>query len=45
LKGPRFDRGYPELYPIFQQLDSGAVVLRDYAKPSDLLKATGEAAE
>jgi len=30
FKGPRFDRGYPELYPSFQQLDSGAIALRAY---------------
>jgi hypothetical protein len=33
FKGPRFDQGYPELYPSFQQLDSGEVVVRSYAKP------------
>jgi len=33
FKGPRFDQGYPEMYPSFQQLDSGEVVVRAYAKP------------
>ncbi|HEX4339697.1 MAG TPA: lipase maturation factor family protein [Polyangiaceae bacterium] len=33
FKGPRFDQGYPELYPSFQQLDTGEVVVRAYAKP------------
>ncbi len=32
FKGPRFDQGYPELYPSFRQLDSGEVVVRAYAK-------------
>jgi hypothetical protein len=27
FKGPAFDRGYPELYPTFRELDSGEVVL------------------
>jgi hypothetical protein len=35
FKGPRFDRGFPELWPSFQQLDSGEVVVRAYAKPKD----------
>ncbi|HEY6555826.1 MAG TPA: lipase maturation factor family protein [Polyangiaceae bacterium] len=33
FKGPRFDRGYPELYPTFQELDSGEVVVGSYAQP------------
>ena len=28
FKGPRFNRGYPERYPSFQELDSGEVVVR-----------------
>lgn len=28
FKGPRFDRGFPENYPVFEQLDSGEVVLK-----------------
>jgi hypothetical protein len=32
FKGPRFDRGFPELWPSFQQLDSGEVVVRAYAE-------------
>ncbi len=32
FKGPRFDRGYPELYPSFRQLESGEVQIREYAK-------------
>lgn len=35
LKGPKFDRGYPELYPSFRQLDSGEVVVAAYKKPPD----------
>ena len=31
--GPRFDRGYPELYPSFRQADSGEVVLRSFPEP------------
>ena len=34
FKGPRFDQGYPELYPSFRQLDTGEVVVRAYAKPA-----------
>jgi hypothetical protein len=26
--GPRFDHGFPEQYPVFEQLDSGEVVLK-----------------
>ena len=33
FKGPGFDHGFPELYPSFEQLDSGAVVVRAYKKP------------
>jgi hypothetical protein len=33
FKGPRFDQGYPELYPSFRQLESGEVVVRAYATP------------
>jgi hypothetical protein len=33
--GPRFDQGYPELYPSFQQLASGEVVLRAYKQPPE----------
>ncbi len=32
FKGPRFDRGFPELYPKFRELDNGEVVLREYGK-------------
>lgn len=35
FKGPEFDHGFPEMYPSFQQLDSGEVVLRAYAKPPE----------
>jgi hypothetical protein len=35
FKGPRFDQGYPELYPSFQQLETGEVVVRAYAKPPE----------
>ena len=31
MVGPRFDQGFPERYPSFDQLESGEVVLR---KPS-----------
>jgi hypothetical protein len=33
FKGPRFDQGYPELYPKFEELDSGEVVLRNDGMP------------
>jgi hypothetical protein len=33
FKGPRFDRGYPELYPSFRELPSGEIVIREYPKP------------
>ena len=31
FKGPRFDRGYPEMYPTFTELDSGEVIVSRYA--------------
>jgi hypothetical protein len=34
FKGPRFDHGFPELYPIFTELDSGAVVVGEYRYPA-----------
>jgi hypothetical protein len=30
FRGPRFDHGYPELYPVFDELDSGAVIVGSY---------------
>jgi hypothetical protein len=33
FKGPRFDQGYPELYPTFKQLPSGEIAIREYATP------------
>jgi hypothetical protein len=30
--GPEFDKGYPELYPIFEELASGEVRLKEYGK-------------
>jgi hypothetical protein len=33
FKGPRFDRGYPEQYPTFTELESGEVVVGSYAQP------------
>lgn len=44
FKGPRFDRGYPELYPSFRELDSGEVVLRAYATRSGDWSTSPEAA-
>jgi len=35
FRGPRFDQGYPELYPTFKQLDSGEVVLDSYKEPPE----------
>jgi hypothetical protein len=32
--GPRFDHGFPEMYPVFEQLPSGEVVVREYGKPA-----------
>jgi hypothetical protein len=32
FKGPRFDQGYPELYPEFRELPSGEVVVGSYRK-------------
>jgi hypothetical protein len=32
FKGPAFDQGYPELYPIFEELPSGDVVVKSYAQ-------------
>ena len=33
FKGPRFDLGYPELYPAFRELPSGEIVIGAYRKP------------
>jgi hypothetical protein len=33
FKGPRFDQGFPELYPSFELLDSGEVAVRERKKP------------
>jgi hypothetical protein len=33
FQGSRFDQGYPEMYPVLQQLPSGEVVVQEYAKP------------
>jgi hypothetical protein len=41
FKGPRFDHGYPELYPIFEELESGEVRVREYARPASRLDALG----
>jgi hypothetical protein len=35
FKGPKFDQGYPELYPTFRELQSGEVVLREYTRPGE----------
>jgi hypothetical protein len=35
FKVPRFDQGYPELYPSFRQLDTGEVVVAAYASPPE----------
>jgi hypothetical protein len=31
--GPAFDKGFPELYPTFEELDSGDIRLKSYAYP------------
>jgi hypothetical protein len=31
FEGPRFDRGYPERYPIFTELESGEVIVAESA--------------
>jgi hypothetical protein len=33
--GPRFNRGYPELYPTFKELDTGEVLVDQYAEPPE----------
>ncbi|HEX2676846.1 MAG TPA: hypothetical protein VHM19_09405, partial [Polyangiales bacterium] len=33
FKGPRFDLGYPEMYPTFRQLETGEIAIRSYAQP------------
>ena len=33
FQGPGFDHGFPELYPSFVQVESGAVHLRSYKEP------------
>jgi hypothetical protein len=35
FKGPRFDQGFPELYPTFRQLPSGEIAIREYGKPPE----------
>jgi hypothetical protein len=44
--GPRFDKGYPELYPTFKQLDSGEVVVDEHKNPPEgvVLPASTQAA-
>ena len=32
--GPEFNRGFPELYPTFEELDSGDIRLKSYARPA-----------
>jgi hypothetical protein len=32
--GPEFDRGFPELYPTFEELESGDIRLKSYARPA-----------
>jgi hypothetical protein len=32
--GPAFDRGFPELYPTFEELESGDIRLKSYAYPA-----------
>lgn len=34
FKGPAFHRGFPELYPEFEELDSGDIRVKSYAYPS-----------
>jgi hypothetical protein len=34
FKGPAFERGYPELYPTFEELDSGDIRVARYTHPS-----------
>jgi hypothetical protein len=31
--GPRYDRGYPELYPKFRELPTGEIMVAGYTKP------------
>ncbi len=33
FKGPRFQKGFPELYPTFEELESGDIRIRSYAYP------------
>jgi hypothetical protein len=39
FKGPAFHRGFPELYPTFEELESGDIRLASYTypKPGDPL--------
>jgi hypothetical protein len=34
FKGPGFHRGFPELYPIFEELESGDIRVKTYAYPN-----------
>ena len=39
FKGPRFDQGYPELFPLFEQLESGEVVVKSYRTRAEKVEA------
>jgi hypothetical protein len=41
FKGPRFDQGYPELYPTFRQLDSGEVIIKAFPPPPEGVELPG----
>ena len=34
FKGPGFHRGFPELYPVFEELESGDIRLKSYTYPN-----------
>jgi hypothetical protein len=38
FKGPGFDHGYPELYPVFEELPSGDVVVKHHTYPEPGMK-------
>ncbi|HEY2736526.1 MAG TPA: hypothetical protein VGI70_21145, partial [Polyangiales bacterium] len=39
FRGPDFDKGYPELYPVFVEHKGGDVVVGEYKRPGDVVLA------
>ena len=43
FQGPRFDQGYPEMYPVLEQLDTGEVVVKSYRTKAEKIDAISTA--